>query len=267
MRCPRIARHSLLTLLLSSSLLLADTSPTRYHYRVIAEYPHATDVFTQGFEWREGYLYESAGQYGKSGVFRRQLNKLKPEAIHPLPDDRFGEGITILDDKLYQLTWKSGQGFVYRVEDLSPIGQFPIEGEGWGLTNNGELLISSNGSSTLNFIDPKSFATLKQLRVTRRGRPVRNLNELEWIDGVIYANLWRTHWIVMIDDQTGEVIGEISLKGLLPRRLKTRTTGVLNGITRFGGQAVSGQGQQLLVTGKYWPRMYHIETTKTYNKN
>jgi glutamine cyclotransferase len=204
-------------------------------------------------EFHEGVLYEGAGKRGESMVLIRSLESIEPVKSVRLEKHLIGEGITILDQRLYQLTWQSQRGFIYDASSLALIEEFNIQGQGWGMTNNGRQLIMSNVSNRLTFIDPNTFNIVDEVDVHNHGRPIDNLNELEWIDGVIYANVWRTDWIVMIDPETGNVTGTVSLKGLLPDKLSTTKTDVLNGI------AYDDKKKRLFVTGKYWPRLYHIE--------
>jgi|TARA_B110000908_G_scaffold154664_1_gene192187 glutamine cyclotransferase len=255
-------RYLLLIILLSclSSVSLANplikkSSVIEYQYHIVASYPHSTEIFTQGLEYRRGLLYESAGQRSQSRVTKRSLNAAKPIKTTPLLQRYFGEGLSLLNNQLFQLTWQSGRGFIYHPDTLEKIGDFPIDGEGWGLTNNGQHLIVSNGSSQISFVDPENFSIVRTLNVTFDGIPVPKINELEWVDGVIYANIWQSDWIVMIDSQSGYVVGKVFLKNLLPDELRSAKTDVLNGI------AFDHQEQRLLVTGKYWPRIYHIELT------
>ncbi|MEH6556368.1 MAG: glutaminyl-peptide cyclotransferase [Oceanicoccus sp.] len=239
-----------------ANTLTIKTPVIEYHYRVVASYPHATEIFTQGLEYRHGLLYESAGRRGHSQIAKRSLNAVDPITAKPLSDHFFGEGLSLLDSQLFQLTWQSGRGFIYDPDTLDKIGDFPINGEGWGMTNDGHYLIISNGSSQLSFIDPKTFSIVRTLNVSFEGNLLTNINELEWIDGVIYANIWQSDWIVMIDSETGNVVGKVFLKNLLPDSLRSDKTDVLNGI------AFDHKEKRLLVTGKYWPRIYHIELTE-----
>jgi glutamine cyclotransferase len=236
--------------------LAAKTPVIEYHYRVITSYPHSIEIFTQGLEYRRGLLYESAGRRGHSQIAKRPLNAIDPITAKPLSDRFFGEGLSLLGNQLFQLTWQSGRGFIYDPDTLNKIGDFPVNGEGWGMTNDGEYLIISNGSSQLSFIDPKTFSIVRTLNVSFEGNLLANINELEWIDGVIYANIWQSDWIVMIDSVTGDVVGKVFLKNLLPDSLRSKKTDVLNGI------AFDHKEKRLLVTGKYWPRIYHIELTE-----
>ena len=186
-------------------------------------------------------------------VLVRNLESIKPIKIVPLENHLFGEGITILNQRLYQLTWQSQRGFIYDANSLALTGEFQIKGQGWGITNDGRQLIISNGSDRLTFLNPKTFDIVDRVKISYHGRPIDNLNELEWIDGAIYANIWLTDWIVMIDPESGKVTGRVSLKGLLPDGLRTAKTNVLNGI------AYDRKARRLFVTCKYWPRLYHIE--------
>ena len=204
-------------------------------------------------EFHEGVLYEGAGKRGESMVLIRDLQSIEPVKSMRLKKHLFGEGITILNQRLYQLTWQSQRGFIYDAGSLALTGEFKIQGQGWGMTNNGRQLIISNGSNRLTFIDPTTFNIIDEVEVRYHGRPIDNLNELEWIDGVIYANVWLTDWIVMIDPETGNVTGTVFLNKLLPDKLRTTKTDVLNGI------AYDDENKRLFVTGKYWPRLYHIE--------
>ncbi|MBL4828229.1 MAG: glutaminyl-peptide cyclotransferase [Spongiibacteraceae bacterium] len=242
-----------LALLIQTPNSLAVQAPVDYQFRIINSYPHARDVFTQGLEFHNDLLYESAGQYGQSRLFTRKLNAITPITNHSLSKNLFAEGITLLKDQLYQLTWRSGRAFTYQADTLTLKGEFTITGEGWGLTNNGKHLIVSNGSHRLRFLDPKTAAVLKTLEVTFQGRALNLLNELEWVDGLIYANVWQSNWIVMIDPDNGTVVGKVDLSNLLPSILRTASTGVLNGI------AHDRKNDRLFITGKNWPKLYQIE--------
>ncbi|MCP3907168.1 MAG: glutaminyl-peptide cyclotransferase [Oceanicoccus sp.] len=223
-----------------------------YQYQVVERFQHDPDLFTQGLEYHHGILYESAGRYGQSRVITRTLDKLQPIQNHHLNKRFFAEGITLLNQQLYQLTWQSQQGFIYNPKTLKPSGQFTINGEGWGLTNNGKVLIVSNGSSQLQFIDPENFKLLRSITVRVENTAVNNINELEWIDGLIYANIWHSQWIIMIDPDNGQVVGKVFLKDLLPKNQRSQKTDALNGI------AYDKENKRLLVTGKYWPTLFHI---------
>lgn len=234
----------------------AADEPVTYGYRVVESFPHARDVFTQGLVFEGDRLYESAGQYGESRLLVRTLEDTKPLAQRALKSELFAEGITLFGDRIYQLTWRSGRGFIYDAHTLDTLGEFAIDGEGWGITHNHTHLILSDGTDALQFIDPDTFRVIKRLPVRYDGNPVHRLNELEWVDGLIYANIWQSNWIVMIDPESGQVVGKVRLAGLLPGHLKTASTDVLNGI------AYDRKQRRLLVTGKYWPRIYQIELTE-----
>jgi glutaminyl-peptide cyclotransferase len=227
-----------------------------YQFRIVNSYPHSRQVFTQGLEFHSNLLYESAGLRGRSSLQIRPLDSLKPLHRHRLDKQLFAEGITLFDNQLFQLTWRSGRAFIYRPDTLEPSGEFSVKGEGWGLTNNGKELIMSNGSSRLTFINPKTKAVTKTLNVTFQGKPLNRLNELEWINGLIYANVWQSNWIVMIEPSTGAVRGKVNLTGLLPKTLRTVSTDVLNGI------AYDRNNDRLFVTGKNWPKLYQIELSE-----
>lgn len=222
-------------------------------YKIIAEHPHDTQAFTQGLEFYQQQLFESSGRYGQSKVYSRSITNPQPNALANLHPSLFAEGISILDQKLYQLTWKAGKALVYSADDLSLLSHFDYQGQGWGLCNNGTELIMSNGSSQLLFINPQDFSISKRINVTDMGQAVTWLNELEWVEGKIYANIWRSDRIVIIDPQTGEVSAHVDLSGLLPKHLRTHNTNVLNGI------AYQKSSKKLYVTGKNWPKLYQIE--------
>lgn len=244
------------TLALLSSLSFATQAAIDYQYRVIKTFPHSRDVFTQGLEFHNNLLYEGTGLHGQSRVLIRTLQSTTPIRRRFLDTTLFGEGITILHNRLYQLTWQSGRAFMYKADTLQPEGEFTLSGEGWGLTNNGKQLIVSNGSQQLTFIDPAGKNVVKTLDVTLNGKALYHLNELEWVDGAIYANIWKSPWIVMIDPNNGKVTGRVNLQRLLPDRLRDASTDVLNGI------AYDRKNKRLFVTGKNWPRLYQIELYK-----
>lgn len=246
-------RPLLLMLLIAAPSPLIAADPVQvFNYRVMEQRPHGRDDFTQGLELRDGLLYQGTGRYGYSSVqvFDFESGELLQQRA--LPQRFFGEGITVLNDEIVQLTWRSGQAFVYQRSDLSPLRSFPINGEGWGLTHDGHSLIMSDGSDTLRWLDPETGHELRTVQVTANGRPVRRLNELEWTPSGILANLWRSDWIVRIDPTTGRVTQRINLSGLLTRK-ERRQADVLNGI------AVDHATDDLWVTGKNWPWIYRIE--------
>lgn len=226
----------------------------QYSYKVVKEYPHDMMAYTQGLFFHGGKLYETTGQYGTSTIRTVDLATGKPVVEKKLNRKYFGEGSVILGKDLYVLTWTNKVAFRYDAATLSYRQTVSYPREGWGLTTDGKQLIASDGSANLYFLDA-DMKLLKKLPVTMNGRPLRNLNELEWIDGRIWANVYMTDMIVMINPSSGKVEGALDCTGLLPDELYTSATDVLNGI------AVDAAGH-IFVTGKNWPRMYQIELIK-----
>ncbi|HEU0302811.1 MAG TPA: glutaminyl-peptide cyclotransferase [Longimicrobium sp.] len=216
----------------------------------VRSYPHDSTAFTQGLLWREGRLYESTGRYGESSLRLVELQTGRVLQRVSLGQEYFAEGIAAVGDRLYQLTWKEGVAFLYDPATLGSLGQVQYNGEGWGLTSDGRRLIVSDGSSYLTFIQPGDFQIDTTIRVTDGGQPVDQLNELEWVRGEVWANVWHTPHIVRIDPQTGRVKGRLDLSALLPG--SPDPEGVANGI------AFDEAGNRLLVTGKLWSRLYEI---------
>lgn len=216
----------------------------------VRSYPHDSTAFTQGLVWRGGRLYESTGRYGESSLRRVELETGRVIEKVDLGDPYFAEGLAALGDTLYQLTWKEGVAFKYDANTMRPAGQISYTGEAWGLTSDGTRLIVSDGSSYLTFIDPRTFAVQDTVRVTNGGRPVDQLNELEWVRGEVWANVWHTQQIVRIDPATGRVKGTLDLTAIIPA--VGDPEGVLNGTAYDEGT------NRLLVTGKLWPRIYEI---------
>ena len=219
---------------------------------VLASFPHDPSAYTQGLVIYEGRLYEGTGQYGRSSVRLVDLSTGNVERRTTLSPEYFGEGITALDDRLYQLTWKSRLGFVYELDTLKLLKTFRLDGEGWGLTHNGEHLIVSNGSSELQFLDPETFDVVRRLAVRDADQRVDQLNELEFIRGEIWANVWFQDRIARISPTSGEVLSWVVLEDLYPRSQRGYED-VLNGI------AFDPESERLFVTGKNWPRLYEIE--------
>ena len=222
-----------------------------YRYKIVNTFPHDPQAFTQGLEFHDGYLYEGTGQYGKSSLRRVELRTGRIVQIHRLPSEYFGEGITILGDKIYQLTWQNGVCFVYDRRTFRQITQFRYYGEGWGLTNDGKHLIMSDGSEIITFRDPDTFAEVRKITVRAQGKPVKNLNELEFIDGEIWANLWYSDMIVRIDPSTGVVKAWVDMEGLPVKNRDIEA--VMNGI------AYDRQNKRIFVTGKNWDKLFEIE--------
>lgn len=230
-----------------------------YDYEIVKTYPHDPKAFTQGLEFKDGVLYEGTG--GKDGdEFFSSLRKVdyttgKVLQKHDLSRDYFGEGITILGDKIYQLTWREMTAFEYDLKDFRLLRELRYSGQGWGLTNDGTNLIMSDGTHVLRVVSPQDFKTLRTIVVNdEKGKPVMELNELEYVKGEIWANIWQSGWIVRIDPATGNVVGRIDLNKLADEEQdKNRNADVLNGI------AYDATGDRLFVTGKLWRSLFEIK--------
>lgn len=230
--------------------------PTRYTYVVRAVYPHLTTSYTQGLQYLDGQLWEGTGEYGASVLQRLNLTTGDAEVVARLPHAEFGEGITVLGEHIYQLTWTSNTAHLYNRSTGEKIRDFHYQGEGWGLTSDGQKLYMSNGSEMIHTLDPATFRRERSVAVTFEGAPVRMLNELEWIDGKIWANVYMTDQIVIIDPTTGVVEGIVTLTGLLAAEDRTEQTDVLNGI------AYDAATSRIFVTGKRWSKLFEIEIVK-----
>lgn len=228
-------------------------APAEIGYSVVATYPHDPAAFTQGLVYAGGALYESTGLYGRSSLRRVDLKSGTPQSIRPLARELFAEGLTAFGDRLFQLTWRSGRAFVYARRDLRLLGEFRYATDGWGLTQDGSHLIMSDGSDTLYFLDPDRFTEVRRIRVRDHRGPVRFLNELEFVGGDIFANVWRSPHILRIDPDSGWVTGSIDLSALVAQMSREPSADVLNGIAYIPGSG------RLLVTGKQWPKLYAIE--------
>lgn len=224
-----------------------------YGYRVIHVYPHDRGAFTQGLIWCDGYLYEGTGLHGASSLRKVRLETGKVVERHLLGRQYFGEGITEWGGRLLQLTWTSNLGFIYDRLGLKLCGTFRYPGEGWGLTNDRNRLIMSDGTATLRFLNPETFRETGRLNVHGGGMPLAGLNELEFIRGEIYANIYRTDRIAKISPVTGAVTGWIDLQGLLSGADRRTPVDVLNGI------AYDARRNRFFVTGKFWPKLFEIE--------
>ncbi|MCZ2809301.1 MAG: glutaminyl-peptide cyclotransferase [Candidatus Bathyarchaeota archaeon] len=225
--------------------------PANYTYNVVNVYPHDKTAFTQGLVFEDGILYEGTGRYGQSTLRRVELETGNVTQLYSLPDQFFGEGITIFDDKIIQLTWKSKKGFVYDKSSFDLLQEFTYPTDGWGITHDGSRLIMSDGTATLIFLDPETFQKIGQVEVYDE-EPVTMLNELEYIDGKVYANIWMDEKIAIINPQTGGVTGWIDLEGINETE-KQDSSNVLNGI------AYDIEKDRLFVTGKLWSKLYEIE--------
>lgn len=221
-------------------------------YEVVNTYPHDPTAFTQGLIYHAGYLYESTGLYGESSLRKVELETGEVLQRVELPANTFGEGLALWEDRLFQLTWQEGIGFIYALTDFAFLGQFTYPTEGWGLTHDGHQLIMSDGSHRLYFLNPETLQIVGDVEVYNQGQPVERLNELEYINGEVFANVWLTDKIVRIDPASGEAVGWIDLQGILPEDLITPSTDVLNGI------AYDPEENRLFVTGKNWPLLFEI---------
>jgi glutamine cyclotransferase len=227
--------------------------PANFTYKIINQFNHDAEAFTQGLVFDNGVLYEGTGLNGKSSLRRVNITSGEVLQIHHLSSQYFGEGITTYQDKIIQLTFLSQVAFLYDKNSFQLIKEFNYTTQGWGITHDGKNLIMSDGSSTLYFRDPETFEEIGQIQVKDNSGPVSLLNELEFIGGKIYANVWKADRIAVISPESGEVVSWIDLTGLLSEDERTPSTDVLNGI------AYDQETQRLLVTGKLWPKLFEIE--------
>lgn len=227
-----------------------------YSYKIKNTWPHDRRAYTQGLIFLDGMLWESTGQYGSSSLRKVELKTGKVLKQISVPKNYFAEGMTVFHNKVFQLTWQEQKGFIYDPVTFQKQGEFSYAGEGWGLTHNGESLIMSDGTDQIRFLDPSTLQTTRTINVTDRGEPVDQLNELEYIEGEIYANVYQTDRIARIEPKSGKVLAWIDLSGLLAVKHRTGAEDVLNGI------AYDEQGKRLFVTGKMWPKLFEIEIVK-----
>lgn len=229
----------------------ADDIPV-YTYEVVHAWPHRRDAFTEGLLFLNGTLWESTGLYGQSSLRKVDLTTGNILKRVDLPAQYFGEGLAVLNGRLFQLTWRAHRGFVYDLDTLKKEKEFSYANEGWGLTTDGQSLIMSDGTPQIRFLDPDTFAVKRTISITAHGQPVNALNELEYIKGEIYANIWTTDYAVRIDPATGKVTGMIDFTGLLAPADRDAHTDVLNGI------AYDAAHDRLFVTGKNWPKLFEV---------
>lgn len=229
-------------------------------YTLLRQYPHRTDAYTQGLQYVDGYMYECTGHYGQSHIYKYELESGKILMEHKLDDKYFGEGLTVMGDKIYIITWREKEGLVFDKETFKQLGSFALEtSEGWGLTNDSTHLIYSDGTPYLYFLDPGTFKQLKKVEVRDQYGPVGNINELEYINGYVYANQWETEFILKIDPATGNVLGQADLRniraqaGIPQRSYNEDQPEVLNGI------AYDKPGNRIFITGKNWPKILEIK--------
>ncbi len=235
----------------ATAVPVAQMGAPEWKWDVLGAFPHDTRAFTEGLLWHEGKLYESTGLEGQSSLRRVDLQSGTVEKKLNLPSNLFGEGLSWVGGKFYQLTWQTKLGFVYD-DNFKLLSKFSYTDEGWGLTTDGNALIQSDGTDTLTWRDPKNFAALRQVKVTWDGQPQRNLNELEWIGGKVWANIWQQDQIVVINPTTGKVEAYLNLSTIIPDSERGSADNVLNGI------AYDPANQRLFVTGKNWPKLYWI---------
>ncbi|PWF43159.1 glutaminyl-peptide cyclotransferase [Massilia glaciei] len=228
-----------------------------YAAKVVAAYPHDSGAFTQGLFFKDGFIYESTGLKGRSSIRKVALETGQVVQSAALPADVFGEGISDWADSIIGLTWTEQTGFVFDLKGLTLRRRFSYAGEGWGLTRSDKALIMSDGTSELRFLHPATLREMHRVRVTADGEPVAQLNELEWVEGEVYANIWQTDRIARIDPVTGKVVGWIDLAGLLSAGERSgKNVDVLNGI------AYDAKRKRLFVTGKLWPKLFEIKLVK-----
>jgi glutaminyl-peptide cyclotransferase len=219
-------------------------------YTLTDQYPHDTSAYTQGLVFSNNTLYESTGRYGVSQLRHVELETGRVLASRTLPANRFGEGLTLFRNRLYQLTWQSGIAYTYDPATLAPLDSIPYRGEGWGLTSDDSLLIMSDGSDSIRFVDPATFATQRVIHVTYQGGAIFQLNELEYVDGTILANIYQTNHVARIDPASGNVTQLLDFAELFPKR--PPSADVMNGI------ALSSVAGELLLTGKLWPTVFRV---------
>ena len=236
-------------------LLVASSLWGQWGYQVVKTYPHDREAFTQGLQFKDGFLYEGTGLQGRSTLRKVKLETGIVLQKLSLPPQYFGEGISIIGDRIVQITWQSEVGFVWGLKDFKLQRQFTYKGEGWGLTTDGKNLYFSDGTDEIRILDGNTLAELRRIKVRENGRPVRDLNELEWVEGEILANVWQTDRIVKVNPLDGRVTGSVDLSGLL-------TAGERAGTDVMNGIAYDSVGKRLFVTGKLWPKVFEIKLVK-----
>lgn len=253
-----IQQTLLLCLLLCSPwIAIAQERAEQFTYRIVNTFPHDMSSFTQGLVYHQGFLFEGSGKRGLSTLRKINLEDAEVQMSKQLNRRYFGEGIEIVGDKIYQLTWESHMVFVYDKASFEQLGSHYNATQGWGLAFDGSALILSDGSTMLQFMDPETFAPIRKVEVTLNGTPIQYLNELEYIDGEVWANVWQTDYILRIDPATGKVNSSINLKGLSDNAELGSSEAVLNGI------AWDADNRRLFVTGKHWSKLFEIELVAT----
>lgn len=259
----------LLLITLVTVTLLAPSTPLRpaqpvpgtegtpvYTYKVVNIFPHDPQAYTQGLVFHDGFFYEGTGLNGRSSLRKVRLETGEVVQKINLAPEFFGEGIVLVGDEIMQLTWKAHKGFIYRSSDFQLLREFAYPGEGWGLTSHGNEVFMSDGSSEIRILDGKTMREKRRLKVREGNQPVLKLNELEFVEGEIFANVWQTDRIARISPKTGKVLGWIDLKGLLNPMYRRTSDAVLNGI------AYDAAKKRLFVTGKLWPNIYEIQLVR-----
>jgi len=236
-----------------SSHRIQAAKPPEYTFRIVRTFPHDPNAFTQGLAYRDGFLYEGTGLNGRSSLRKVRLETGEVVQRIDLAPEFFGEGIALLKNKVVQLTWQSQTGFVYDLNTFHLLRQFSYAGEGWGLTSDGREIFMSDGTAEIRVLDPGTLAEKRRFTVHDGTTSIKELNELEFVEGEIFANIWQTDRIARISPQTGEVVGWINLKGLLSPVYRLETGAVLNGI------AYDSNRKRLFVTGKLWPSVFEIQ--------
>lgn len=231
--------------------------PTRYRYKIVKSFPHDRNAFTEGLEYRDGVLYEGTGLNGHSSLRKVRLETGEVLQKVEVPGQYFGEGITVLKERILQLTWKAQEGFIYDRKTMKQTGKFTYPGEGWGLTTDGKQIYMSDGSAEIRVWDGVTLKELRRITVKNGDAPVNELNELEYVNGEIWANVWQTDYILRVNPADGHVNGIVDMRGLMsPADAAGGHVDVLNGI------AWDAAGKRLFVTGKLWPKIYQIEVTQ-----
>jgi glutaminyl-peptide cyclotransferase len=246
---------AVLMLILGSPQQSPTTNLPLYGYQIVRVYPHDPKAFTQGLQYLDGMLYEGTGQVGQSSIRKVALETGKVLQKRDVPPPHFGEGIAVWKSDLIELTWQTNVAFVYDKKTFEPRRTFKYSGEGWGLTHDATSLIMSDGTDELRVLDPATFAERRRIKVTAAGAPLRNLNELEFVKGEIFANIWQTEYVARIAPDTGTVTAYIDLRGLLTPGERANTD-VLNGI------AYDAEHDRLFITGKWWPKLFEIRLIK-----
>ncbi len=237
----------------STAKAATPTSVKYYSYIVKNIYPHSTTSYTQGLQYIDSQMWESTGLEGESRLMRVDLESGEQEVLTQLPDSEFGEGLTVWGDSIFMITWQSQKAYIFDRNSGKIIDNKSYRGEGWGLTTDGERLYMSSGTSKITIRDPYSFKRIEDIQVTLNGQPIEYLNELEWIDGKIWANVYTLNQIVIIDPSTGVIEGVVDLTGILPPSEVSENTDVLNGI------AYDEEEKRIFVTGKNWSKLFEIE--------